>query len=58
MGFIEYEHEGTATIRDELHHVIGYAFKNLYDTHWELSSENLCHRDMILRALDSHLFLY
>lgn len=58
MGFIEYEHEGTATIRDELHHVIGYAFKNLSDTHWELSLDIPSHRDRILRALDSHSLLY
>ena len=58
MGFIEYEHERKAIIRDELHHIIGYAFKNLYDTHWELSLENPSHKDRILRALDSHSFLY
>ncbi len=58
MGFIEYQHEGVAIIRDELHHIIGYAFQNLHDTHWELSSEIVHHKDRILRALDSHLFSY
>lgn len=59
MGFIEYNNQGRqAIIRDELHNVINYAFQDLYDAHWELSSESIPHKDRILRALDSHLLLY